>query len=372
MLTKKIKLYSYFGILLLFLIYLFSVNNWISLFFGDTVLQTAKFDAFEKKDPVNFAVDTLDYGNNLKETLTLNGWAFCETDQGNTEKEITLILKAGDRCYAIHPTVTNRKDITDAYSGSKKITGTNHGFKSTASTVNMKNGLYDLYIYCKENDANYGLIKTGVKLEKNGTRLSRYEGVSLQQSSISENVNGKNVQSVIDSVSLSGAGDLQVNGWAFVEGVDSAKQSVYLHLKYEGGKNATYETEKTTRSDVGKAFGSSQYDNSGFKANIPSNELQDGNITIDILVRYKENEYLSPKAYKISRSSIEEDSTNSIKTGNTNTLIDVNAESITKDTKIKHSIDSCSADKLLVVKSLGVYREHKVRRNQDIPDCHFE
>ncbi len=168
MFIKNLKTYCYFGAVFLFIVYLFTVNKWLPSLFDYSPLKTVDYDTLEKKDIVYFSVDSTECGENLKETCVMSGWAFCETKGDNLDKELILILKSVNKSYAIYPTITEREDVSNAYAGTKTIVGNNHGYNVTVATVGMKSGIYDLYIYCKENNENYGLVNTGITFKKEG------------------------------------------------------------------------------------------------------------------------------------------------------------------------------------------------------------
>jgi hypothetical protein len=260
------------------------------------------------KDKVNYSVDTVYMYDDFLQSVSIQLWAFCETDEPNESKEISVIFASDNNAYKITGLNTKRQDVYNAFAETQKIKGNKHGLQCEFSAIPIKNGTYTVYIYCKENDENYGLEKTDIVLQKSGSGIKRYMNENIcesKQSDISQAiVSDKNVKCSIDKIDFGDDGYLQIMGWAFIKELESSSQSVYIRLTYHDGSTAIYDTKSTTRPEVGKAYGSKLYDNSGFAALIPIDGTREKDCKIEILVKSSSsNVYLSEKSYLCENDS---------------------------------------------------------------------
>lgn len=149
----------------LFIAFCFSLNPIFARAFGS--ISEAE-QCFPEKDEVFFYVDDRGVKSGLSESVYLAGWALCETEQPNDSKEIWVVFFSEKKSYAIQAELTDRPDVTNYYADDKNVQGSMHGFKTEFSTLSMPSGTYDICLYCRENDENYGLQPTTLRLRKNG------------------------------------------------------------------------------------------------------------------------------------------------------------------------------------------------------------
>lgn len=253
----------------------------------------------QQKNIVNYSIDVVNIYNDFKQNVAIQLWAYCETKKDNSNKEIYVILapdKSNNIAYKITGLSVTREDVYASHANMKDIKSMNHGLQCEFSALSLKNGIYKLYLYCKENDENYGLVDTGLMLKKDGKGISKYTWQSTL-SRISSPVEDLQAKSSLDSANITAEGYLQIVGWSFVDGFDTTNQSVYIRLSNEDGTTATYNTQSVSRPDVGKAYKNDIYNESGFKAVIPIDMLPAGDIKIEILVENDGNIYKAQKLY---------------------------------------------------------------------------
>lgn len=165
---KKIKLryVLYIIFLILFGSILFFSSDIVSLIISNSVRRVDLDLPGLKKDSVYYNFDTIEFYNDFSNNVYFAGWAFCETSQENDNKQIWFIFES-DKATYIYKNEVASSNLYETLKSTYNIQGNKHRFYSTASTVIMKNGIYKVYIYCKENENNYGLVDTGVYFEKN-------------------------------------------------------------------------------------------------------------------------------------------------------------------------------------------------------------
>lgn len=134
-------------------------------------LTKARFDSFPSNtNEVMCAVNMQSVGGEFSK-VDVSGWAFCETEYENDGKTITVILKAQDcqQCWYTGSPAGIRADVRKVYPNAR---GDYHGVTSQFVTFGLRNGVYDVFLYVKENENTKGLIDTGMNLVKNGREIS--------------------------------------------------------------------------------------------------------------------------------------------------------------------------------------------------------
>ena len=98
-------------------------------------------------------------------TVEFMGFAFIPTEQESIEKEIKLVFASEENRYEVSTEVLDRFNLRNLFR-ENKVVGINHGFITRFSPLNMKNGVYRLYIYCYENENTIGFLETDMVFEK--------------------------------------------------------------------------------------------------------------------------------------------------------------------------------------------------------------
>mgnify|MGYP003397464337 CR=1 FL=1 len=171
----KKKLLIATGVLIL---WLFIANSVCGMFVkgNDIAPKRIQMQDYESAtiSEVFFSLGETESIQDLSETFQLSGWSFCETTQPNDTKTITAIWKRSDGlAYGVEIAGQQRPDIRAAFPD-KEIVGDMHGFTTKISTISMKNGVYELLLYDKENDAAQGLVSTGLFFKKEGRMFTAY------------------------------------------------------------------------------------------------------------------------------------------------------------------------------------------------------
>lgn len=335
----------------LFILILLFSNNLITSIKGNNFTKTT--DIFNSSKEVFFSVDEIHFDKDIFGSLIINGWAFCETELDNTNKEIWAVLSNDKNTYKTMIELIERRDVYQVYKGKYKIKNKNHGYFGTFSTIGVKNGIYELGLYCKENDEDYGFTDTGIMIKKRNSSISQYMWQSVQ-SDLPEISKDKAVQSSIDIVTMNSSKKLEIKGWAFIEGIDTLNQIIYVRLTNSVGESFVYDTKAVFRKDVGIAYNNSLYDNSGFEAVIGEEVSGNGEYIVEILIKNDGKVYLSSKTYKLIlenyniKTNTSDDESN-IGEKQINSEIKINITDIEEDSRVKYSVDSCLADKNLII-----------------------
>lgn len=277
----KIKLALYLLLVALFILWLLFSNYIISLQAQSRLRPDDFSDELTKQG--YSAIDTIVVNDeSILEDLSMSGWAFIPTLEDNHKREVQLVFISSDNTYSVDLLLVDRPDVLRAY---RTMFGDEYtkavGYEVEFSTANMKNGIYDVYFYCKENDINFGLVSTGKKFLKQGKTFTEYIFESEQVDGLISQTDL--IYSSVDTVSSNNS-ILEISGWGFVENTDCENQEVYVKID-NGMESKTYTTEQRSRPDVAEAYENEQYARSGYVAKIPLEQVKAGNYQLELFVK---------------------------------------------------------------------------------------
>ena len=299
---KSVKINNkYIIFILVVLIALLFSNKLIAMIFSNQfpVREISEDELKYKDDVYKYILFTNPMGNVLEE-FNIDGWALCATEEPNDSKEIDVILKSDQHIYSISTELSERNDVKELY---KDINNnSNHGFGCVFSTLNIKDGIYDLLIQDIENEYNYGVVNTGVQLIKDNKGMRKYdidseymsESVDLNKDSDNSDIINNDIICELGSDINIDNGALELEGWAVLTGCESKGQNVYVEV-YDEDKNLidTLSTMKFNRSDVSSYLKNEMYLNSGFKLRTDSGNIDEEGVIFRIIIEDDGNLYYS-------------------------------------------------------------------------------
>lgn len=175
--SKHIKYCFYAVFLVLTFCWLIFANDIVIKVSGVETVEKSDVNDFLQKDGIYFNFDTIDENNDILETVLLDGWAFVETVDNNDNREIKVIIENEKHSYEITMKdvyTYERNDVETAYVNKKIGNNKRVGFHYEFSTLQIKNGVYNIYIYVWENEENYGIADTGIQVKKDGASFKIY------------------------------------------------------------------------------------------------------------------------------------------------------------------------------------------------------
>lgn len=268
---KKKFLTIYIAAAIVFLFYLLSANSIIAkTIFRDTNPLEVKFSSISSVSVPIFWIDNVYYTGGLNESISVNGWAFCETEQDNSEKRIDVVFKDyySDTAYMLTRPVVFRADVYGANSPQYKIYNAMDGFYANIDTFSMPIGVYELYINVKENDTAYGIVSTGKYYRKTSEDIYEYDPTSIREPvEIGALELGTYGQANIESVSIE-YDLLRIQGWGSYSAEANASQKLYVEITSEDGTVRYYPAVEMERQDVAKHFSNDSYKYCGFKVSL--------------------------------------------------------------------------------------------------------
>lgn len=281
---------------LLLIIWLFSANNIIVLLGVDSENQLilVKENIYSSNSDVYTVITSELQKDDIFEQFTISGGAFCETTVDTSNRTVTIQLRSEKGIYEVPAIVTTRPDIYYKYADKKKIYNGNIGFQTDFSTLNLPNDIYELYIYVYENDSAYGITNTGYKYikDKYGFRTYKY-GDTISIPLPLEEVEKADIIFRLDNFSYNTQNQIHINGWQFLNSIESADTDVYLVIIDSQNNIQMAELKKYIRSDISNYYGN-LYLISGIEATLNSNILlKPDTYTIKLIVHHDNNYYIS-------------------------------------------------------------------------------
>ena len=279
---KKLLRLIYILLCILFITYMLCSNILFSTISGST-LHKDSLENFQNNTTNCMAyLDSISIGEDLFQISTLSGWAFGGTNKSNYTRNSKFVFISDKNIYSMDATLSERADVQSVYDSMlPEDSSINLGAMASFSPIVMADGIYELYVYCWENEQDYGLVSTGKKFLKEGRVFKEY---TFQ----SENIENMTAQEdlVCNAVEIVSQNDgmLEIVGWGFIENMDCSQQTVYVKLD-NGTESETYTTEQKTRSDVAESYKNEQYAASGYSAEIPLEQLGAGSYQLELFVK---------------------------------------------------------------------------------------
>ena len=221
-----------------------------------------------KKDKVYYWIEELDVYGNIAKYLNFRGWALAETEEDSSNRKVELILFNKEKQYAISTTLHERETYR-AFPG-KKIDGKKHGFYGKSSLINLRDGLYDIYINDVENDKNYGLVYTRRYIEKYGQNICISELDKLNTCINTLNtVNSSDIKFDIERIYIDD-NYLNISGWAYLNDIQDNVRVLVGIKDNSTDREEFYTASRTVRNGIKKSFENNKANpNKGFSVKIP-------------------------------------------------------------------------------------------------------
>lgn len=263
---------------------------------GKQILRKSNIAEGQIKDPVFSFIDEISSYNGLLKNIELRGWAFCETEFDNNEKNVELYFVSDKATYVVAAEIHDRTDVVKAYPD-LKVPGINNGWYSKFSPLLMKEGTYNLFIRCYENSENYGIVDSGkvfVKHPSGGLREYLYESQKVQPDS---ELVLEDIKSYIDDLILED-NSINLRGWAFIDDVNMSECDIFVCFIETNGNKSFYSTQKVVRNDVADAYDNKKYTKSGFFLNI-TEDVPENIDKVTIMIKKGNQFWMSQKEYDL-------------------------------------------------------------------------
>jgi hypothetical protein len=273
--SKIILTLSFFILILWSILYFFKV-----IFKVEGEARLVEMSLSGETSSIKFYFDELSSGKlKWKDGLFLKGWVFKENAKSEN-REVFLVLKSIRKSIVFKIQNANiiRPDVSAAFHlvGNKS----NYGFELFVPLYLLKENIYQVgFVIMDETGKHYTMSSQKLRIYDGAVTVNNSQPVS-----ISLKAPTIKIKYFFDKIHISG-NNLTVNGWGFLEGMNSDSLETYLLLK----KNETvtmFSIFVQKRVDVTTYYRSSglNFDSSGFLALIPVENLEQGRYQLGLYI----------------------------------------------------------------------------------------
>lgn len=216
-----------------------------------------------------------------KNFLVIKGWAFKQNVK-EKNRELYLVLKSKNNTlvYDLENSNLARPDVTKYFKMDGGID--NHGFEGRIPMNNLTDSTYRIGVVIKDETGQYfSMLQKEISFSNGSVKLDNSKFVP-NQVSIPIHASSAKIKHYFDKFTVSG-NKLDVNGWAFLEGMNTDSLKVYVVLK-SAKTTAVFSTVGYPRKDVTSSFKDTRLnlDLSGFSCLIEGVDLEKGSYEVGL------------------------------------------------------------------------------------------
>jgi hypothetical protein len=221
-------------------------------------------EELDRNEHVYAKIESIDSLGTSLEKLRVYGWAYKEESSQDENRSVNVILKNFNNEYTAESTIAIRPDIFEKeVAKNRQLPAKSLGFEARFSTINVKNGIYNVWLRVEEANGDYGYTNTKVQIYKDGATVCDLSDINLKP--IKNTVDG-DMQVEFDTLKLID-NSLSVNGWYILKNVEYGNVTTYIEISDGKGKTVTHTfgtLKIKERMDIVNAFKQPQYQYSGF------------------------------------------------------------------------------------------------------------
>ena len=291
----KKKMLLYIGLTILLILWFIFSNSIIAKLSSSTPLETFDFNMANSTSTGRYDILT-EYLGGFTDTFITSGWAYCESDDPQDKKPVSIIFRNPSVSYAATSTTVSTLEATAVFGYSTDRT---YRFAHSFSLLSLPDGTYDLYLYCKENDQDTMLVNLQTRMKREGRTFSQTEESPLVKESQILLEQSSAVHMDLNTTLEQSDGLLTSQGWIFCESKPSLHQNVYICVHCNGKKDI-YWAQSISRQDVVDVFGNPDYLQSGFRFSIPAEQYEDKTFSIETIVEIDDVYYTNGQLYEVT------------------------------------------------------------------------
>ena len=239
---------------------------------------------------IRYSIEVKNTKLKWKNGLHISGWAF-KRNVAESDREVYLVLKSKKTIlvFDIEKDKISREDVTKHFN--LNVKEHRHGIELSIPTFIINENSYKIgFVIVDGSGLHYSSSNKELR-NSNGEfsvdNVADYKREVKNVSRIEElnsEVSTTNIKFYIDEANISGK-DLNIEGWAFLEGLSAESQKTFVLLK-KHDKVAAFETVMRIRPDVTKHFKKSglDLDSSGFRSKISIAKLEKGKYQVGLRI----------------------------------------------------------------------------------------
>jgi hypothetical protein len=231
---------------------------------------------------------------NGKDSVLITGWVLKQKGQ-EKKKEVYMVLKSDKDTLVFKIGNSNliRPDVKKYFQLGEGID--NHGFEMSFPLSLLKEKYYQIGFILEDKSGKYfAMSSKAVAISDSAVKLADFKLqsdsiVKSKQVSLTFKVPTGKINCNIETIKISDI-NLNISGWAFLQGMNSDSMKTYILLK-KNEKVAIFSMGIQIRNDVTKYFMKSKLnlDASGFSAQIPTGNLENGHYQVGLYIEKGKN-----------------------------------------------------------------------------------
>lgn len=225
---------------------------------------------YDTQETLYYWIDDFSISEDLWDTVSVYGWLVGLSEESQGTKTTSLIFKSDHNIYKVEAeTFGWANELQFLNDKGLNITDKNIRYGITFSPLQFKNGVYQLFLYWQKGANDAGLIATDIFIKKESEGTYFYDKFSQKVALPTQIAPTQNDgYGWVDTIKYEGTqGVLKINGWAFLDEMDSTYQQVYIGVKKADSMDY-YEAFPHSRIDLVGYQENTACQNSGFSANI--------------------------------------------------------------------------------------------------------
>ncbi len=266
-----------------------------------------KMDAMlgDNQKDIYYWIDDFTISDNIWNTVSVYGWLVGLPEQKGEKKVVSIIFQSDKDIYKVEAETIRNWPVFEGLQTKLALLDDNVGFGRSFSPLKFNNGIYQMFLYCAEENGSAGIIETNHFIEKSAKGVSKCENVSKEIPK-PELLEDNNAQGYgwVDTV-VQDSAHLKIEAWGFLDGMNSVCQDVIVGVKDRAGQERYFEAFPFGRFDLVGYKGNTKCQNAGISAilNVGNEPIQEKDITIyvvnegkwfsfqpDVKIQYQEQE----------------------------------------------------------------------------------
>lgn len=242
----------------------------------------------DSQKSIYYWIDDLSVSNDLWNTVSVYGWMIGLPEKSESGKEVSLIFKSDNDIYSVEAKTFQEGTVFEWLKDQNlDVLNENIRYGVSFSPLKFKNGVYQLFLSCQEKEGENGIVATNRFIKKDAKGVCIYDKISEEVvlPELSEENHAKGY-GWINTIKLDKEYNcLKVEGWGFLDGMDSTYQRVIVGLKTRSGEEQYFEAFPCSWFDLVGYEGNMQCQNAGISAimNIGNELVLKEDITIYIM-----------------------------------------------------------------------------------------
>lgn len=229
----------------------FSTSIITSIVNRDVKIQQLSEIPMNNQVSVYYWIDDSTVSDNLMNTVSIYGWLVGAPETYMTNKKVSIVLASDQYIYEIEGAVFPETNVLNMLKDrGLEIINDNVRFGASFSPLTLKNGVYQMYLLCKDGENSVGVAATNSFFKQEASGFRKYDKVSdnVKRPKLL-NENKAMGYGWVDEIKKDGK-YININGWGFLDKMDSYYQQAFIAIKGGDDEESFYLASPYERFDL--------------------------------------------------------------------------------------------------------------------------